>query len=59
MQLYSKERGVSQPIEGHAGGFSELKMDGAPSPYNLFAFAVRSATGAKVKILPALLQTKF
>jgi clathrin heavy chain len=46
MQLYSKERGVSQPIEGHSASFAELKLDGAQSPTKLFAFAVRSATGA-------------
>lgn len=46
MQLFSKERGVSQPIEGHAAAFAELKLDGAQTPTKLFAFAVRSATGA-------------
>jgi len=48
MQLYSKERGVSQAIEGHAAAFAELKLDGGQSPTNLFTFAVRTATGAKV-----------
>jgi clathrin heavy chain len=48
MQLYSRERGVSQPIEGHAAAFAELKLDGAPNPTKLFTFAVRTATGAKV-----------
>jgi hypothetical protein len=48
MQLYSKARGVSQPIEGHAASFAELKLDGANSPSKLFAFAVRTTTGAKV-----------
>lgn len=51
MQLYSKERSVSQPIEGHAGGFAEIKVDGAPHPYSVFAFANRSATGAKLHII--------
>ena len=41
MQLYSRDRGVSQPIEGHAAAFSELKLDGNANPSNLFAFAVR------------------
>lgn len=49
MQLYSKDRGVSQPIEGHAAAFAELKLDGASSATKLFAFAVRTAVGAKVK----------
>ena len=48
MQLYSRDRGVSQPIEGHAAAFSEIQLDGAPSKTKLFTFAVRSATGAKV-----------
>ena len=52
MQLYSKDRGVSQPIEGHAAAFAELKLDGASSATKLFAFAVRTAVGAKVYILP-------
>ncbi|KAG0165695.1 hypothetical protein DFQ28_008457 [Apophysomyces sp. BC1034] len=52
MQLYSKERGVSQPIEGHAAAFAELKLDGASSPTKLFTFAVRSANGAaKLQII--------
>ena len=48
MQLYSRERGVSQPIEGHAAAFTELKLDGNSTPSKLFAFSVRTATGAKV-----------
>lgn len=48
MQLYSKERAVSQPIEGHAAAFATLKIDGNPNPTKLFTFAVRTATGAKV-----------
>lgn len=50
MQLYSKERGVSQPLEGHAGAFAELKVDPAHPPAKLFTFAVRSANGAKVSL---------
>ena len=48
MQLYSRERGVSQPIEGHAASFAELKLDGHQNVTKLFTFAVRTATGAKV-----------
>ncbi|ORX62733.1 clathrin heavy chain [Hesseltinella vesiculosa] len=52
MQLYSKERGVSQPIEGHVAAFADLKLEGAASPTKLFAFAVRAATGAgKLQII--------
>jgi len=50
MQLYSKERQVSQPLEGHAAAFADLKVDGVPTPYRLFSFAVRSANGAKVSL---------
>jgi clathrin heavy chain len=50
MQLYSKDRSVSQPIEGHAAAFAELQLEGAPSKTKLFTFAVRNATGAKVYI---------
>ncbi|KAJ3294084.1 hypothetical protein HK104_003936 [Borealophlyctis nickersoniae] len=51
MQLYSKERGVSQPLEGHAAAFADLKLDGAAVPYKLFTFAVRTANGAKLHIV--------
>lgn len=51
MQLYSRDRGVSQPIEGHAAAFAELKTDSAPEPYKLFTFAVRTATGAKLHVV--------
>ncbi|KAF9258879.1 clathrin heavy chain [Marasmius fiardii PR-910] len=51
MQLYSRERGVSQPIEGHAASFAEIKLDGHQKPTKLFTFAVRTATGAKLHIV--------
>ena len=51
MQLYSKERGVSQPIDGHAAAFAELKTQDANVPYKLFTFAVRTSTGAKLHIV--------
>ncbi|WFD03268.1 Clathrin heavy chain [Malassezia obtusa] len=51
MQLYNRERGVSQPIEGHAASFAELRTQDAPLPYKLFTFAVRTATGAKLHIV--------
>ena len=46
MQLYSIERSVSQPIEGRAPAFAELKLDGHQFPTKLFTFAVKTATGA-------------
>jgi clathrin heavy chain len=50
MQLFSRDRGVSQPIEGHAAAFAEIKQDGHQAPTKLFSFAVRTATGAKVSL---------
>jgi len=51
MQLYSVERKVSQPIEGHAAAFSQFKMDGNPEQSTLFCFGVRGAQGGKLHII--------
>lgn len=51
MQLYSVERKVSQPIEGHAAAFANFTVDGNPNPSTLFMFAVRGPQGGKVLIL--------
>ncbi|KAI5858017.1 armadillo-type protein [Tricharina praecox] len=51
MQLYSKDRGISQAIEGHAAAFAELRMEGAPSPTKLFTFSVRTPQGAKLHVV--------
>ncbi|SMQ52359.1 unnamed protein product [Zymoseptoria tritici ST99CH_3D7] len=51
MQLYSKERGISQAIEGHAAAFGTYRMEDAPADTKLFTFANRSATGAKLHIV--------
>ncbi|KAH7873015.1 uncharacterized protein C8R40DRAFT_1161946 [Lentinula edodes] len=51
MQLYSRDRGVSQPIEGHAAAFAEVKLDGNQHVTKLFTFAVRTATGAKLHVV--------
>ena len=48
MQLYSVERGVSQPIEGHAAAFAQLQLPGNPTESTLFTFAVRNQQGGKV-----------
>ena len=48
MQLYSVERRVSQPIEGHAGAFANFTLEGNPHPSNLFIFAVRGLESSKV-----------
>lgn len=51
MQLYSVERKISQPIEGHAAAFTQFKMEGNPQPSTLFSFAVRGAQGGKLHII--------
>jgi len=51
MQLYSRDRGVSQPIEGHAAAFAEISQEGHQKPTKLFTFSVRTANGAKVCLL--------
>ncbi len=51
MQLYSIERKVSQPIEGHSACFIRFKAEGNPLPSNLFCFSVRNAQGAKACFL--------
>ena len=48
MQLYSVERKVSQPIEGHAAAFTQIKLEGNKKPSTLFSFAVRGPQGGKV-----------
>ena len=48
MQLYSVDRKVSQPIEGHAAAFTQFKSEGNPHESTLFAFAVRGPQGGKV-----------
>jgi hypothetical protein len=51
MQLYSRDGGVGQPIEGHAATFAEISQEGHQKPTKLFTFSVRTATGAKVCLL--------
>lgn len=48
MQLYSVDRKVSQPIEGHAASFAQFKMEGNSEESTLFCFAVRGPAGGKV-----------
>ncbi|MBW0487421.1 hypothetical protein O181_027136 [Austropuccinia psidii MF-1] len=51
MQLYNKDRAVSQLIEGHAASFAEFRLDGAAQDSKLFTFSVRTAAGAKLHIV--------
>lgn len=51
MQLYSKDRSISQAIEGHAAAFATIRLEGSPVDTHLFTFAVRTATGAKLHVV--------
>jgi clathrin heavy chain len=51
MQLYSKDWGISQLIEGHAAVFVELKLDSHQNVTKLFTFSVCTVTGTKVSTL--------
>lgn len=44
MQLYSVQKDISQPIEGHAAAFGELTIDG--HIVQLFTLAVRMSNGS-------------
>lgn len=48
MQLYNRDKNVSQPIEGHMGAFTEINLVGSSVKTRIFTFAVRSAASAKV-----------
>ncbi len=51
MQLYSKERGISQAIEAHAAAFGTIRLEGASADTRVFTFAVRSAASAKLHVV--------
>lgn len=51
MQLFSVERKVSQPIEGHAAAFGLYKLEGNANTSTLFCFAVRGQAGGKLHII--------
>ncbi|CAJ0907790.1 2274_t:CDS:10 [Entrophospora sp. SA101] len=50
IQLYSKDRQVSQSFEGHAAAFATIKLPYGKSPTSLFTFSVRNSQGAKLHI---------
>jgi len=50
-QLYSKARGVSQSLEGHAASFGTYLLEGNSVESKLYTFAVRSLNGAKLHIV--------
>ena len=52
MQLFSKARNVSQPLEGHAATFGSVRLEGAATDTKLFCFAVKNLNGeAKLNIV--------
>ncbi|KAI2661969.1 Clathrin heavy chain 1 [Labeo rohita] len=51
MQLFSVDRKVSQPIEGHAAAFGHYKLEGNPNASTLFCFSVRGQAGGKLHII--------
>ncbi|ODV87673.1 hypothetical protein CANARDRAFT_4993 [[Candida] arabinofermentans NRRL YB-2248] len=51
IQLYSKARNVSQPIEGHVCGFAKFKLQNSSVDTQLFTCASRTADGGNLHIL--------
>ncbi len=51
LQLYSVEKQMSQPIEGHAATFGTLLVRGNSTPSTLFCFANRSAVQSKIFVI--------
>eukprot|EP00011_Vannellida_sp_DIVA3-517-6-12_P006730 CAMPEP_0114634276 /NCGR_PEP_ID=MMETSP0168-20121206/15897_1 /TAXON_ID=95228 ORGANISM="Vannella sp., Strain DIVA3 517/6/12" /NCGR_SAMPLE_ID=MMETSP0168 /ASSEMBLY_ACC=CAM_ASM_000044 /LENGTH=1681 /DNA_ID=CAMNT_0001845973 /DNA_START=191 /DNA_END=5236 /DNA_ORIENTATION=+ len=51
MQLFSVDRNLSQPIEGHTGAFTKVTLKGSDTPSTLFSFANKTAAGAKLFVL--------
>eukprot|EP01027_Heterolobosea_sp_BB2_P023662 GEZU01035605.1.p1 GENE.GEZU01035605.1~~GEZU01035605.1.p1 ORF type:complete len:1686 (+),score=716.16 GEZU01035605.1:148-5205(+) len=51
MQLYSVDRKISQPIEGHAGAFVEFKMPGNPTPTTVICIAANNGGAGKLFVM--------
>ncbi|KAG7890259.1 hypothetical protein KL907_004218 [Ogataea polymorpha] len=51
IQLYSKARNVSQPIEGHVCAFAKFKLQNSPVDTQLFACASRTVDGGNLHVL--------
>ena len=56
MQLFNTVRNVSQPLEGHAASFANISLDASSTPNKVFAFAARTANGAKVNSVSNLVE---
>lgn len=50
IQLYSKDKNISQPVEGHVCSFTQLKLQGSAVDTQLFAFASRNESGGMLRI---------
>ena len=42
MQLYSTDKGISQPIDGHAAAFAQLQLPNYLTESTLLVYAVRN-----------------
>jgi clathrin heavy chain len=51
MQLYSVDKGVTQPMEGHTAAFAQFKIPGNAKESTLFCIASRTPTGGKLHII--------
>ncbi|KAI4086845.1 MAG: hypothetical protein LQ344_007246 [Seirophora lacunosa] len=51
LQLYSRDRGISQSIEAHAAAFGTIRLEGAPADTRVFSFAVRNANSARLHVV--------
>ncbi len=51
IQLYSKQRNVSQAIEGHVANFSSITLENASSPTQVFVCGNRTATAGQLHII--------
>ena len=51
MQLYSIERKISQPLEGHAAAFTRFQQGSTGTPSILFSFVNRGPNSSKLYVL--------
>ncbi|ODV95313.1 hypothetical protein PACTADRAFT_50053 [Pachysolen tannophilus NRRL Y-2460] len=51
IQLYSKQRNISQAIEGHVSKFSKIRLDGASVDTQVFACGNRTVNGGQLHII--------
>ena len=53
MQLYSVERKVSQPIEGHAAAFANFTVEGNPHPSTCLLYTSPSPRDSGISRMPS------